>query len=98
MAIVKSKLLKQLSKNWPNIFQKDLEKLIDIILKEIKLSLKRGERVELRGNLGVFFSKIQKPRISRNPRTNQKVNTPKKKIIHFKMSKDLFNKINNETK
>ena len=59
MAIVKSKLLKQLSKNWPNIFQKDLEKLIDIILKEIKLSLKRGERVELRGNLGFFFQKFK---------------------------------------
>ena len=98
MAIVKSKLIKQLSKSYPNILQKDLEKLVDVILKEIKLSLRRGERVELRGNLGVFSTKIQKPRISRNPRTGQKVNTLKKRIIHFKMSKDLFNKINDETK
>ena len=36
MAIVKSKLLKQLSKNWPNFLRKDLEKFTDIILKEIK--------------------------------------------------------------
>ena len=57
MAIVKSKLLKQLSKNWPNIPQKDLEKFINIILKEIKNSLKKGERVELRGNFGVFSRK-----------------------------------------
>ena len=78
MAIVKSNLLKQLSKNYPNFFKKDLEKFTNIILKEIKISLKRGERVELRG-FGVFSTKIQKARISRNPKTNQKVDTPEKK-------------------
>jgi len=95
LAIVKSKLLKQLSKNYPNFLKKDLEKFIDIILKEIRLSLKRGERVELRG-FGVFSTKIQKARISRNPRTGKKVNTIQKKTIKFKMGKDLFKKINNE--
>ena len=58
MAIVKSKLLKQLSKNYPNFLKKDLEKFTEIILKEIKTTLKRGERVELRG-FGVFSTKIQ---------------------------------------
>ena len=95
MAIVKSKLLKQLSDNYPNFLKKDLEKVSNIILDEIKKTLKRGERVEIR-RFGVFSTKIQKTRISRNPRTGQKVNTPEKKIIHFKMSKDLFKKINNE--
>ena len=79
MAIVKSKLLNQLSKNYPNFLKKDLQKLTDIVFKEIKNTLKRGERVELRGNLGVFYTKVQKARISRNPRTGEKVNTPKKK-------------------
>ena len=41
MAIVKSKLLKQLSKNYPNFLKKDLEKIIDIILDEIKVTLKK---------------------------------------------------------
>ena len=94
MAIVKSKLLKQLSNNYPNFLKKDLEKFTNIILKEIKSALKRGDRVELRG-FGVFSTNTQKARISRNPRTGEKVNTPEKKTIHFKMSKDLFNKINN---
>ena len=97
MAIVKSKLLNQLSKNYPNFLKKDLEKFTNIILKEIKNTLKRGERVELRG-FGIFSSKIQKARISRNPKTGEKVNTPQKKTIHFKMSKDLFKKLNNEKK
>ena len=58
MAIVKSKLIKQLSKNYPNFFKKDLEKVSKIILDEIKNSLKRSERVELR-TFG-FFSQIHK--------------------------------------
>ena len=94
MAIVKSKLLKQLSKNYPNFLKKDLEKFTDIILNEVKRALKRGDRVELRG-FGVFSTNVQKARISRNPRTGEKVNTPEKKTIHFKMSKELFKKINN---
>ena len=95
MAIVKSKILNQLSKNYPNFLKKDLEKFTDIILKEIKNTLKRGERVELRG-FGIFSSKTQKARISRNPKTGEKVNTPAKKTINFKMSKEMFNKLNNE--
>ncbi len=94
MAIVKSKLLKQLSNNYPNFLKKDLEKFTDIILNEIKRSLRRGDRVELRG-FGIFSTNIQKARISRNPKTGEKVNTPEKKTIHFKMSKDLFKKLNN---
>ena len=95
MAIVKSKLLKQLSNNYPNFLKKDLEKFVDIILKEIKRSLKRGDRVELRG-FGVFSTNTQKARISRNPKTGEKVHSPEKRTIHFKMAKDLFKKINNE--
>ena len=95
MAVVKSKLLKQLQKNYPNFLKKDLEKFTNIILNEIKQTLKRDERVELRG-FGIFSTKIQKARISRNPKTGEKVNTPKKRTIHFKMAKDLFKKLNNE--
>ena len=95
MGIVKSKLLKQISKNYPNFLKKDLDKFTDIILKEIKNTLKRGERVELRG-FGMFSTHTQKARISRNPKTGEKVNTPEKKTIHFKISKELFKKINNE--
>ena len=97
MAIVKSNILKKLKEDWPNIPLKDLEKVIDIILNEIKFALKRGERVELRG-FGVFSTKIQKARISRNPKTGEKINTPEKKTIHFKMAKELFKKLNNEKK
>ena len=94
MAIVKSKLLKQLSDSYPNFLKKDLEKFLNIFFVEIKNALKRGERVELRG-FGVWSTHIQKARTSRNPKTGEKVYTPEKKTIHFKMAKELFNKLNN---
>ena len=94
MAIVKSNLLKQLSDSYPNFLKKDLEKFLNIILNEIKQALYKGERVELRG-FGVWSIHIQKARISRNPKTGEKIETPEKKKIRFKMSKKLFKKINN---
>ncbi len=95
MAIVKSKLIKQIKKSYPNFLNRDLSKLIDIILNEIKNSLKRNEGVELRG-FGTFRTNIQKESIRRNPKTGTKVNVPKKRTIKWKMSKDLFKKLNNE--
>ena len=95
MAIVKSKLIKELKKAYPNFLTQDLGKIIEIILKEIKDTLSRNEGVELR-NFGTFRTSIQKPSIRRNPKTGQKVNVPKKKTIKWKMSKDLFKKLNDE--
>ena len=95
MAIVKSRLIKEFKKSFPNFLSKDLDKLITIVLNEIKNTLKRAERVELRG-FGVFSTRVQKESIRRNPKTGEKVIVKKKKIIHWKMSKDLFKKINDE--
>ena len=95
MAIVKSKLLKQLSKSYPNFLKKDLAKFTDIILNEIRRALRRGDGVELR-NFGTFRVKTQKASIRRNPKTGEKVAVPEKKVISWKMSKEMFKKINNE--
>ena len=93
MSAVKSDLIKELSNNYPNFLRKDLVKLFDILIYEIQDSLKRGERVELR-DLFTLEPRIQKARISRNPKTNEKINTPEKKSILFKISKDWHNRIN----
>ena len=95
MAIVKSKLLKQLKKSYPNFATKDLDKLVSIILNEIKRALRRGEGVEFR-NFGTWRIKVQKSSIRRNPKTGEKVAVPEKKVIAWKMSKEMFKKINNE--
>ena len=93
MTIVKSKFLTQLAKNYPNFLKKDLLKFTDIILKEIKEALMRGERVELRG-FGVFYTNTQKESLRRNPKTGEKVKVPQKKSIQWKMSKEMLEKLN----
>ena len=87
MSVVKSDLIKELADNYPNFLRKDLIKLIDIMLNEMKNALKRGERVELRDVFSIE-PRIQKARLSRNPKTNQKVFTSEKKTILIKISKE----------
>ena len=96
MSFVKSDLIKELTDSYPNFLKKDLTKLFEIMVYEIQESLKRGERVELR-DVFTIEPRIQKARVSRNPKTNEKVNTPEKKTILFKTSKE-WSKIINEKK
>ena len=95
MVLVKSKILDQLSDNYPNFLKKDLLKLTEIILKQIEIALQRNERVELR-DIFTLETKVQKARIGRNPKTNERIKIPEKKTIRFKMSKKWVNSINNE--
>ena len=80
MPITRSELVKQLLKTYPNLLKKDLEKFFNIFIDEIKSALKNNERVELRG-WGVFSTKNQKRKTSRNPKTGEKVIVDKKKSI-----------------
>ena len=57
--------------------------------------MKRNEGVELR-NFGSFRSKTQKSSIRRNPKTGEKVAVPEKKVVAWKMSKEMLKKINDE--
>ena len=95
MATVKSELLKELKKSYPNFLTRDLNKVIDIIIEEIKEALNRNEGCEFR-SFGSFRTNTQKASIRRNPKTGEKVSVPKKRTIKWKMSKDLFKKLNNE--
>jgi integration host factor subunit beta len=93
LSIVKSDLIKELANNYPNFLKKDLIKLFDITIYEMQEALRRGERVELREVFSIE-PRVQKARISRNPKTNEKINTPEKNTILFKMSKEWTKKVN----
>ena len=93
MGIVKSQLLREFGNNFPNFHKKDLNKIFSILIEEIKQSLKNNESVEIR-SFGRFSVRNNKKKIARNPKTGEKINVPEKKSIHFKMSKEMFNKIN----
>ena len=96
MSIKKSDLIKQLSDNFPNFIKKDLTKLIDLSLKMISESLKKGERVELRDTF-MFEAKKYRSKYARNPKTNEKIFIPEKKIVRFKISKKWQKNLNEKT-
>tara|TARA_S200000501_G_scaffold358209_1_gene382731 strand:+ start:166 stop:456 length:291 start_codon:yes stop_codon:yes gene_type:complete len=91
----KSDLLNQFSKNYPSFLKKDLKKLIDIFLCEVRDSLKRHERIELR-DVFSLEPKLQKARKARNPKTNEKIYVNEKYTVLFKTSKYWSKKINEE--
>ncbi len=94
MGIVKSNLINQLSDNYPNFLKKDINKVVEIFLGEVKRAIKSKRRVELR-NFAVWYSKKQKKKKSRNPKTGETIEVPEKVSVQFKMTKNLFIKINN---
>tara|TARA_B100000989_G_scaffold69802_1_gene48813 strand:- start:317 stop:607 length:291 start_codon:yes stop_codon:yes gene_type:complete len=93
LSVVKSEIVKKLSDNYPNFLKRDIKRVIDIFLDELKNSLKRKERVELR-NIFSLEPKLQRSKYSRNPKTNEKIFVNKKYTILFKSSKSWLIKIN----
>ena len=92
--MVKSQLVQQLCNMHPNILHKDIEKILDIIIFEIIEALCRDEAVEIRG-WGRMKTVNRKARIGRNPKSSQTIQIQAKKAIKWKMSKILYNRINN---
>ena len=93
MSVSKPEIINKIAKNFPNLYKKDINKLFDILLFEIIKALKNGERVELR-DVMMFETRIQKERVSLNPKTLEKVEVPEKKNIIFKCSKEWKKKLN----
>ena len=66
------------------------ELAVDAVFDAMRVSMQRGERIELRG-FGVFQVKPRKRGIGRNPRTGKEVRIPPGRTIRFKPGKDLQN-------
>ena len=93
--MTKSELIQRLAEQNPHLFLRDVEKIVDTILAEIKNALARGDRVELRG-FGAFSVKHRKARIGRNPRTGESVHVEAKALPFFKTGKALRDRLNEE--
>jgi integration host factor subunit beta len=69
---------------------KDREALVvvDTIIESIKESIKEHGRMEVR-NFGVFQVKQRKPRTGRNPRNKKEYPILPRKVVTFKLGKEL---------
>ena len=84
--MTKADLVKIISEN-TGIIRKDVAVVVDSLLKSIKDCLIDGNHIEIRG-FGTFKLKTRKPRMGRNPKTDQKVPVPKRTVPTFKFSRD----------
>ena len=73
--------------------KKQAEKVVETFLRCLTRSLQNGEGVELRG-FGSFRLRKRGSRNGRNPKTGVPVKVAPKKVVYFKMGKELKNLIN----
>ena len=91
--MIRSELIHKIADENPNLFQRDVERIVNTIFQEITDALANGYRVELRG-FGAFSVKTRDARVGRNPRTGEAVSVDKKKVPFFKTGKLLRDRLN----
>ena len=91
--MLKSQILEKLQKKHNNLNNDDIEQLFNIFIKKIINSLRNGQNIEIRG-FGTLTRKINKEKIVRNPKTNEKLFKNQSYKLHFKIGKILHKKIN----
>ena len=91
--MLKSELIAKIAGANPHLFQRDVERIVNVVFDEIVDALARGQRVELRG-FGAFSVKQRSARVGRNPRTGDSVDVSEKFIPFFKTGKELREKLN----
>ncbi|MDI6401561.1 HU family DNA-binding protein [Balneolaceae bacterium ANBcel3] len=74
----------------------ETEAVVNGFLATVIESLKKGERIELRG-FGTFKVVKRAERVARNPKTNQEVRVPEQHVPVLKISKDFKQAIKEAT-
>ena len=93
--MIKSELIARLAAENPHLTQRDVERVVGVILERMINALERGGRVELRG-FGAFSVRSRPARAGRNPRTGDPVDVRAKHVPFFKSGKELRARLNAE--
>jgi len=91
--MIKSELVKRLMAQCPHLYERDIEKIVNVILEQITGALRQGDRVELRG-FGAFTARRREARNGRNPRTGAAVSISAKALPFFKTGKEMRQRLN----
>ena len=91
--MTKSELILRLTELNPNLYHRDVERIVNCFFDTITDALAEGKRVELRG-FGAFSVRQRDARLGRNPRTGEAVDVDEKKVPFFKMGKSMLERLN----
>ena len=91
--MIRSELIDTLAEENPHLTNRDVERVVGIILDGVCSALAEGGRVELRG-FGAFSVRSRPARAGRNPRTGETVQVRAKAVPFFKSGKELRERLN----
>ena len=91
--MIKSELISALAAENPHLTQRDVERVVGVVLERMIEALESGGRVELRG-FGAFSVRSRPARAGRNPRTGASVDVKAKHVPFFKSGKELRVRLN----
>ena len=90
--MTRSELVTQLAARFPQLVVKDADFAVKMILDAMTEVLASRHRIEIRG-FGSFALNYRPPRVSRNPKSGEKVSVPAKYVPHFKAGKELRERV-----
>ena len=91
--MIKSELIARLSEENPHLTQRDVERVVGVILERMIQALETDGRVELRG-FGAFSTRARDARTGRNPRTGEVVEVTARRVPYFKPGKEMRQRLN----
>ena len=92
MSINKKELIQIIANEQEQLPYKDIELSVKTIIESMMDSLRRGQRIEIRG-FGSFCLRYRKSRIGRNPKSGESVDIEERYVPHFKPGKDLKERV-----
>ena len=93
--MTKNELIKKTQEKFKTYSQKDIALAVETILDSLVGSMKKNERVEIRG-FGTFTIRERKPRVGRNPKSGAEVSLDERRVPFFKTGRDLRLKVDNK--
>jgi len=94
--VTKSELTIQLAARFPQLFAKDAEIPVKLILAAMSERFSQVTRMEIQG-IGTFSLRYLPPRVGRNPKSGVKVEIPGKYEPYFKAGKELRERVTART-
>jgi integration host factor subunit beta len=94
--MIRSDLVWRIWHQNPHLQRQEVEIIVHTIFDEITATLARGDRVELRG-FGAFSARVHEARTGRNPRTGVLVAVPKRVSSHFRVGKEMKERLIRQT-
>jgi integration host factor subunit beta len=94
--MTKSELIEILTRRQGHLKADDVDLAVKNLLEMMSNALTQGERIEIRG-FGSFSLHFRPPRLGRNPKTGDSVALPGKHVPHFKLGKELRDRVNSGT-